>query len=469
MSRPYKAPNYHSRNSNLERPLPEITFNLSPSKHLIITLLICKSLALGAAAPQHTNHELLQIDDRSSERVAFGAAPTAVLERFFSELKERIPETGLTWIDEASVFGAPRAYYRHFEQRDGSVAEALTVGGSIGLQSGPIWDIARVQVSGHTSQRVHGPSERDGTGLLQTGQESYTVLGEAMLDVEVAAINLKAGYQRIDLPYLNSNDTRMVPNHFNAVGIDSSRIENLDLYAGYVHEIKERTSDDYESMSKVSGGTDSDEGTFATGGRLFYHDASYIGAINLYTPDTLNIFYVEHMLEHAARDNLIFDFGLQFTDQRSVGDEQIGDLDVQHYGAQARVRWGNLTAALAYTYTDTNTAVQKPWSGSPSFNAMMISDFDRAGEHAYGLGLSYDLSKWIEGVNLSARFAHGETKDQDIELFPDQQELNLNIDYRPPQISNLHLRLRYAHNDEDSDRFSHQTDFRVIANYYVQF
>lgn len=442
----------------------------TPKLPLQLSLLVLiPFLCTPTIAEQAVNAEQLSIEDNSSERVAFGEAPTAVSERIFTELKERIPETGLAWIDEAFAFGAPRAYYRHFEQRDGSVAEALTVGGSIGLQSGSIWEIARVQLSGHTSQRVHGPSDRDGTGLLQTGQESYTVLGEAMLDVEIAAINLKAGYQRIDLPYLNSNDTRMVPNHFNAIGIDGTRIENLDLYIGYVHEIKERTSDDYVSMAEQAGGLQEDEGTITTGGRFFYSEDGYVGAINLYTPDTLNIFYVESMLQLVTQEDLIVDFGFQFTDQQSVGDEQIGDVEVQHYGAQLRGRWGALTAALSYTYTDTNTAVQKPWSGSPSFNAMMISDFDRAEEHAYGLGLNYDLSYWIDGIALSARFAHGETKDQDVELFPDQQEINFNIDYRPPQIRNFHLRLRYAHNDEDSNSFSDRTDFRVIANYYVQF
>ena len=78
----------------------------TPKLPLQLSLLVLiPFLCTPTIAEQAVNAEQLSIEDNSSERVAFGEAPTAVSERIFTELKERIPETGLAWIDEAFAFG----------------------------------------------------------------------------------------------------------------------------------------------------------------------------------------------------------------------------------------------------------------------------------------------------------------------------------------------------------------------------
>ena len=52
------------------------------------------------------------------------------------------------------------------------------MGGSAGFKTGYFGDFAALGATGYTSQRLYGPLDKDGTKLLQPGQEQYTVMGE---------------------------------------------------------------------------------------------------------------------------------------------------------------------------------------------------------------------------------------------------------------------------------------------------
>lgn len=66
-----------------------------------------------------------------------GARPDyLVLGEWLPELRERLPKSGIDWIDTIQYHMAPRLYYRHRDDGDGSVSEALTVGGALGFKSG---------------------------------------------------------------------------------------------------------------------------------------------------------------------------------------------------------------------------------------------------------------------------------------------------------------------------------------------
>ena len=56
-----------------------------------------------------------------------------------------------------------------------------------------------------------------------------------------------------DLPFINGNDSRMVPNTFEAYQIDLRHLEFLGFNAGYVARIKTRKSTNFVSMSEAAG------------------------------------------------------------------------------------------------------------------------------------------------------------------------------------------------------------------------
>ena len=79
-----------------------------------------------------------------------------------------------------------RTYYFDQESLTGSPSAAWALGGWAGLRS-PWWgDLFQVGIVGYTSQKLYGPDDKDGTKLLQPGQDPINVLGEAFGAVRVA-------------------------------------------------------------------------------------------------------------------------------------------------------------------------------------------------------------------------------------------------------------------------------------------
>ena len=66
-------------------------------------------------------------------------------------------------------------------------------------------------------------TDRDGTLLLEPGQEGYTVLGEAYAEIRIVdGYNIFVGRKGFDTPFINRNDVRMTPNTFEAIVFQGS-------------------------------------------------------------------------------------------------------------------------------------------------------------------------------------------------------------------------------------------------------
>lgn len=388
-------------------------------------------------------------------------------------LRERIPRTGQPFFDEATFLVAPRLYYFHRDSSDGSKSEALALGGSVGVESGFLANFFRLGLTAYTSQKLHGPSDRDGTGLLQPGQQSYTVLGEAYAEFKLGKSFLTAGRQPIDLPYINAHDIRMTPNTFEGFGIYSTELEDFQFTVAHITKIKPRTSSDFESMSERAGAIGTNKGVTVAGARYNFSDRFHAGVLIEYGWDTFNTLYAETERSLHLCDDVSLKIGTQFTDQRSVGDELIGDFDAQLAGAKASLGIGSFVATTAVTWSVRGADIRNPWGGSPTYNSIMIADFDRAGEKSFRIGASYDFTDLgLTGFAVSSTWALGDTPDSGVDASPDQEEFNLTFDYRPSLegLDHFWLRFRYALNERDSDLGGvDREDFRIILNYSFTF
>ena len=75
-----------------------------------------------------------------------------------------------------------RTYLLDRDKFDGSESSSMALGGYIGFKTGWFRDKFSFGATAYTSQRLYGPEDKDGAGLLQTGQDGYAVLGEAYLE-----------------------------------------------------------------------------------------------------------------------------------------------------------------------------------------------------------------------------------------------------------------------------------------------
>jgi hypothetical protein len=378
----------------------------------------------------------------------------------------RTREQGL--LRDAVIVFRPRLF--DFARDDFSGLErGLTAGGiNLDYRSGRWRDSLSLNLSYASSFEVNDRYDNGSLGLLKTGGGSVSVLSEANLRIDSSESGLGATLfrQSFNLPYLNRQDSRMIPNTFDAVRIDYTT-ESSDLIFGYVNKIKKRDSDRFISMSRAAGDEKGSQGVIMAGAR--FAGASWeIGGLNLYNRDALNIFYLESRYRNTGSAGIDYQIATQYTRQRSVGSEDVGTIDTRLAGLKLVASWRHILLSLKYTQTGKNGDIQSPWGGRPHFNSMMIGHFDRAGERARGVGISYALDRWrLPAFSLSVKYSRGRNAQDSVgQHLPDRKESDLTIDYKPVgAMQGLWVRFRFARMKLGGENLR---DVRFILNYPVQ-
>ena len=404
-----------------------------------------------------------------------------------------------------------RTFFMDRNKFDGLEQEAWAIGGRAGLKTGFFLDHIAFGLTAYTSQPVYAPESRDGTLLLETGQEGYTVLGEAYAQVRIVdGHNIFVGRKGFDTPFINRNDVRMTPNTFEAIvyqgstklgpstsdpGVNNDgmglagqsegnpdsdskqvvapappvEVPVLRYGVGYFDEIKERNSSSFVSMARDAG-ADVERGVFAAG--IIYEKGKFsIGAIDYYSDDIINIAYGETKVELPLSSDFKPRLAFQFVDQRSTGDNflQTDSFDVQQFGIKAELPAGNALFSAAFTHaTNGDANLRNPWSGYPGYTSVQVQDFNRAGENAFLLRAGYDLP-WVPGMSAYALAVFG-TEPEAAGQFR-QNEYDVNLQWAPPKgcMKGLSVRLRYALVHQFGGDVVDLTDFRVICNYVIKF
>lgn len=366
-----------------------------------------------------------------------------------------------------------RMYYFNHDKnpvgKDDVYNEAWTVGGSLAYQSGWLRDFFSLGAQVFTSQKLYGPLDRDGTLLLRERQQEYTVVGRFYGQFKYENYLATVYRQFLDLPYVNQQDNRMTPNTFEAYRV-AGKYRWLQFVVGYVDKMKSRNSSTFISMSQAAGApADRKRGLLMAGARLTPSDDFNIGAINYYVPDVFNIAYAETNYTRPITDELGLKLQAQFTDQRDVGgDKFLGSFNTQVVSSQAALSYKNVIFRSGFSSTATGAAIQSPYGTYPGYLNLIEEPFDRAGETAWLLGLSYDCKRFITGLNLDLNYAHGFSARNPTtnQALPDESEFDLTVDYRiqAGRLSGFWIRVREAYVNFDQNGGS-QNNVRLSLNH----
>jgi len=233
--------------------------------------------------------------------------PAGRLGAYFSEPFLRYAEFSLQ----------PRFYYRSLQNSSG-LQEAFASGGSLSFTTGWWRDTLQLGVTAYTTQPVVAPNGAGNTGLLRPNGDGFSVLGQAWAKVKAGPATATLFRQALQLPFINGNDSRMIPNTFEAYQLEVEPWEIFRLNFGYVAGMKPRTSADFEPMSQIAGAPQVDRGTSFAGLLIGSSERTYLGAISELTWDLFNCTYVQvgHTWEYS--ENLQIRGDLQFIDQRKV-------------------------------------------------------------------------------------------------------------------------------------------------------
>ena len=387
---------------------------------------------------------------------------------FFPELKQKMGTLPPFWRD-TNLNLHIRSYYFVSEIAEIKKNEAWALGGWLEYESGWWKDLLKVGGVGYTSQKLYGPEDRDGTLLLKPGQEGFSVLGQAYLRARIAeGINLRLYRQSLELPYINKDDSRMVPNTFEAYTLDGKSIHNIDFIVSHVTKMKTRSSSEFRYMSEVAGFPDTDKGLTMGGASYSFTEDIYIGVISQYSWDLWNTSYAEATGVWNLTEEMEIGLSAQYTDQRSVGDELDGVFSTSVFGASVALSYQGAIMSFAFSSTGDDRRIRRPYGGTPSYVSLMESKFDRAGEDAWRTGLSYDFRfVGIDGLSAFVDYARGNTPDSGPAASPDQDEFDLTVDYRFKKgpFESLWLRFRGAVLNQHGPNARDIVNFRIILNY----
>jgi hypothetical protein len=358
----------------------------------------------------------------------------------------------------------PRSFYRYLHDGEG-LHEAFTSGGAMSFTTGWWRDFLQLGVTGYTTQPLATPHDPGGTNLLRPDGDGLSVLGQAWAKLKTGPATEILFRQEMELPFINGDDTRMIPNTFEAYRLDVVPSDVFRFGFAYVTREKTKTSAEFRPMSEVAGVPGVDRGTSVTGFVLGSKEDTYIGAINELTWDLFNAVYAEAGRTWQLEDEFQLRGALQFVDERSVGEKLLGSFATQLYGASLSASYRSALLSLSLTSVADGSNILRPFGGTPSFNALMTSKFDSAGEDSVCVGLSYDFARLgLAGVKAFANYAHGE-----LPAGQHEDEIDVTADYRVTDgpLKNIWLRLRCAHNSPSNQPASN--DFQVILNYAFAF
>ncbi len=392
-------------------------------------------------------------------------------------------ESKLVGLRDTTVGVQLRSEYFDHENSGQSQSEAWVLGGSAGIKTGYFGDFAALGTTVYTSQRLYGPLDKDGTKLLQPGQNPYTAIGELYgqfkLTDEIVAI---AGRRGFNTPFINTQDSLMTPNTFVIYAVQGT-VDNADdtralhFGAGYVDKIKPRNAQDFESMATAAGAPSGVERGVYVAGANYTAGGFSFGAIDYYSVDIINIGYSEMKYTVPLARRVALRFGAQYTDQRSEGEDLLTGkaFSTSQYGLKAEIGFGGALLTTARTHTavgmvspdGSGTSMRNPWGGYPGYTAVQIENFYRAGENATLLRFAYNFPKRTS-LSVYGLWVHGSTPDVAKQYAQDEYDVNVQWDAPKGIFEKLRLLVRYGHVQQAGPADQHENELRVFAYYQLR-
>ena len=430
---------------------------------------------------------------------------------------------------EGKTSGQIRMFYvdREYQGTKGydKHRNSLALGGHLKFETAA-WNTISAAAAFYTTNGMHGldyGSAADGEmdpSLLGTGGESYSVLGEAYVNVNLSELgtktNAKLGYQRYDVPMMGSDDARMLPNTFEAYKLTNADLGNVKFQVAHVHRMAYGTFSNiygggilgatsgypaagnagtgkYHNLGQATVGKDT---SGVTNAQLKFKSEHFSATVsNDYAWDLYNTLYADAGAKWTCllSDSVHPFFNAQVIKQNSVGGAYMqnvalngangnGEIDSLYWAAKLGFKAAGFMAYGAYSQTGTNTAadvtngnayanaIVSQFGGMPAYTQGMVTRHQfMAGTNTMKFVAAYNFKEL--GTNLSAA-AYYTSFDMDANsgygIERTATEPGFDIKYYPATVEKLQLRFRGNFPRKFAESAAGDlgwNEYRLIANY----
>ncbi|MBA6389515.1 outer membrane porin, OprD family [Colwellia sp. BRX10-3] len=302
-------------------------------------------------------------------------------------------------VSNTGFSGRVRLGYISINDENEASAQGSAVGAALNYSSGSWHGISAAGSLYATQKLFHD----DNSDFFASNGDSYTILGQAYLQANIAATEVKVGRFGFDSPHADMDDIRMVPNTFSGVLVTNTDIADTTVYAAHLTKWSGVDSDKPEKF------TDLNDSAGVNVFGIVYQGFDNVALQTWYykANDLADLFYLEAMVEFDD-----FSFGAQFGKQSDNSDNHTGpDGDV--YGVLASYTLNNFTFSSSYNYV--SGTIINGFGGGPFFTSAADHTIEGVlDQNAFAVGVDYSGFENLTIGLLNVAFDKGE---DEIDIF----------------------------------------------------
>lgn len=339
-----------------------------------------------------------------------------------------------------------------------------------------------VDALGLLGVKLDSSPDRTGTGLLPAGDsgapDDYSQLG-LTAKAKVSKSVLKVGTLQLKNPAIATSDSRLLPAAMSGAQLVSNEIDGLTLDLGYVDQINNRNSTNYEDMvvntsgkninidgvSVAASGVEADEFIYLGGTYKVTKDLSasyyYSNLEEFYKQHALNLV---HVLPIAEGQSLKTDLRYQ----RSTDDGNT-NVDNKAFGAMVTYSLSGHSFGLGYQKMSGDTGFAYVGGNIDPYlvNFVQIGDFAQADEKSWQARYDFNFASiGIPGLTFMTRYVTGDDFGAGGDGKEWERDTDIGYTFQEGALKNLNLKWRNATfrsngtgNDIDENR--------LIASYTI--
>ncbi len=432
-----------------------------------------------------------------------------------------------TAFKEGKFEGRIRAHYFSTDWDDNSAtgkngpdAHGMALGGSMIYKTAPLRGFSGA-AGLYTTQNPGGWTEKSdgdtantskdlfsrGPGATYSYGKGYAVLAQAYLQYEMAKTKLKAGRMLMSNPFINPNDTKIIPIAIEGYSLVSNDIANTTIQLDYADKIKERGMDYFGSMADTGDTPTKIAAYYATHyGNGTHGDAPDVVIAGVKNKSIENLEFQVwgmHWADIVDQATVEANYALKAGDVTlSVGGRYIkqydkgagaiiaprtnnhdsdNSVDTSLFALRTSVGYGAAKLTFATSHTSSGADLIAPWRGFPTegYTRSMTQTDWNANTRSYKGQLDCDFNALVSGMSTVLGYAY---YDRDPSKKPyqsmtnrafqngDTHQVNLDILYKlSGSLKGTELKLRLMDQENDTtatyDKESSNQELRAEVNY----
>ena len=336
---------------------------------------------------------------------------------------------------EGNVAGHMRVAYIN-QNNDATITPntyATAIGGEIKYETADIYHMSAA-VSMFISQKVASVSgdfnkNKLNLDFFDSDGSSVSYVGESYINYNHQKLDIRVGRQKLDTPFNDRDDIRMLPNTFNAAMVGYGGVKDFVFVGGYIDSWA-----GYDSGQDISHFKDI-PGEIAATGKIGRHvilagvtnksftnlemQAWYYG----FDKEADIIYLNSEYIWNANEKSSVF-IGLQYAQYEERASSQV---DGHVYGGDFGFTYKKLNFNLAYNNVTAsqNKTITIGYGGGPYYTSMEEMTIDSMNSAtAYVMGLDIDFSSiLIKDLGLSYSFGHFDGKDSSADVEYEEHDI----------------------------------------------